>query len=462
MSVASLVSPTSPHTMDHMNGRPYESSPLSNGDIPSRRESVDSRLGQNFGDLKLASSPYHSNNHSTASIQSTLAQQRNPGDRHPNRFSNTYQPNTQRQPETPNNRHSRVAPTITGPSSGSIARAREPTKGQAWAWPEEECHTRKFALRASHPEEAAALQGGAIMESRRNSYASSVDNSSIWTSDSRAPDVKQQPQDVRSPGQAIADSPPYIASAQDARHAEQRSAETKLPPGQRRLEDGMPTEPQQQPAAEFKTTHHHTLQHKQVANLQNEGSTPTTSQPYSRTPELRVSHKIAERKRRTEMKDLFDALRDRMPQDRGAKASKWEILSKAITEHKAQSETIENLYKQVRSLRGEIDGLRRESFGLRTENSQLRAENGSLHQTIAQLKGLPIPQAAPAPPPPAPMEGYAYTQAPPPNALPPIRSLEGPVQPAPESMSGVQYQNQPEPPRVNGYQPEPPRYDVRY
>ena len=76
------------------------------------------------------------------------------------------------------------------------------------------------------------------------------------------------------------------------------------------------------------TTHHHTLQHRTIASIQNESMPPQGIGNYSRTPELRVSHKLAERKRRSEMKDLFEDLNKAVPSNAGTKASKWEILTK--------------------------------------------------------------------------------------------------------------------------------------
>jgi hypothetical protein len=437
MTVASMVTPTTPASADQamlrsLDRQSYESAPNSaglsvNGDSHSRRESVDSRINQGFGDMRLAGSPYASNNQSTTSIQSSLQQQRNPGSgperQSLSRYSNSYQPSSQRLPEAPKQGGPRTAPTITGPATGNIARAPEPTKGQAWAFPEEEVQRLPSAARPSG--DTGSRQGTSFLDSRRSSIADSIASSQFTT-------------------------------------------ESRLPPGQRRLEDGMPVEYQRlsRASSEFPSVshHHHSLQHKQIGDLQGEDAgSPGSGQPYSRTPELRISHKLAERKRRTEMKELFETLRDLMPQERGSKASKWEILTKAIAEHQKQQDCIRSLTSHWQQSQQELENMRRESNGLRLENSQLRSELSNLSaagHSAAPVNGAPLAGHPAAPP--TPMESYSadpYTRgnrvdpyAPRGTELPPLRSLNGAVQPTPESMTGVQYQN--EPTRVNGFRTE--------
>ncbi|KAI1045615.1 hypothetical protein LB505_004812 [Fusarium chuoi] len=183
------------------------------------------------------------------------------------------------------------------------------------------------------------------------------------------------------------------------------------------------------------------MQHKQLSDLQaEEGNGSTGSQPYSRTPELRVSHKLAERKRRTEMKELFDQLRDLMPQERGSKASKWEILTKAIAEHQKQQDIIRALQDHYKSNTAENELLRRDVHALRMENQQLRSElNSSSSRPPLSSAATPAPQAA----------TYQTDPYPNPNRpeLPPLRSLRNSIPNGPDSMTGVQYDS----PRTNGY-----------
>ncbi|KAI3323576.1 hypothetical protein HD806DRAFT_535404 [Xylariaceae sp. AK1471] len=396
MSVASMVSPASPGSVRF--DRPLSLESIPSGALggttsigpESRRESVDSRINHSFGDLRLGGSPYASANQSTTSIHASFVQQRNPREHlSVHRISNGYQPSAERTPE--GHVKARTAPAITGPATSTIARAAEPTKGQAWAFPEDEIQR-----------VPSGIASGTFLDSRRSSIAESI-ASSQFTADSR------------------------------------------LPPGQRRLDDGLGPDFQRLSgnSNDFQTVHHHTLQHKQLSDLQSEENSPHNgSQPYSRTPELRVSHKLAERKRRTEMKELFDQLRDLMPQERGSKASKWEILSKAITEHQRQSDHIKQLTSHYQNAMQEAEMLRREMERLRMENNQLR--NG------AAAGSGPANQPTPAQQPPAdPYAQDPYGRASRPE-LPPLRALSGNLPNGPESMTGVQYEGQ----RPNGFRPD--------
>lgn len=398
MSVAAMVSPTTPGSADP---RRFERpTSLDSGVVHdimgpgSRRESVDSRINQGFHDMRLGgNSPYASHNQSTTSIQNTLNQQRNPRPGLDNlsvhRISNGYQPSSDRNPEHP--KIIRTAPAITGPATSNIARAAEPTKGQAWAFPEEEIQ------RISHHEQ--------YLDSRRSSIAESIASSQFTT-------------------------------------------ESRLPPGQRRLDEPADFNNRlSSTSSDFPPVHHHSLQHKQIGDLRDDDAASRTgSQPYSRTPELRKSHKLAERKRRTEMKELFDQLRDLMPQERGSKASKWEILTKAISEHQRMADVMRMVQSQNTTLAQENDGLRQDNHNLRVDIQRLQNE---LHNT--RLQQSPTGQAPPqsqVPPPQA--VGYQADPYAARRELPPIRGLNGNMPNGPDSMTGVQY----EAPRVNGYRPE--------
>ncbi|KAI8576805.1 hypothetical protein K450DRAFT_255060 [Umbelopsis ramanniana AG] len=105
------------------------------------------------------------------------------------------------------------------------------------------------------------------------------------------------------------------------------------------------------------------------------------SAPFSRSPELRVTHRLAERKRRREMRDLFDELRDVLPVDKSLKTSKWEILSRGkcrwtcalvygpILISLTAVEYIDMLKNKEHANAQEIDALRREIGSLRYGNN---------------------------------------------------------------------------------------------
>ncbi|KAH0498443.1 hypothetical protein TgHK011_005696 [Trichoderma gracile] len=407
MSVASMVSPNPTSNIDRRFDRPtsLDTASISGATLGeglasiagSRRESVDSRIGRDFSDMRLGNSPYASNNQSTSSIQNTLHQQRNP---RPNfealavhRISNGYLPSAERNPEPA--KVVRTAPTITGPTTGLIARAAEPTKGQAWAFPEDD------------------LRGGGGDNQRAGNNL--LNNHSSY-------DVSRR--------SSVTES---IASSQF-------TTESRLPPGQRRFEDG--SQLSRMNSSDFPPVHHHSIPHKQLSGLQAEETNGASgSQPYSRTPELRVSHKLAERKRRTEMKELFDQLRDLMPQERGSKASKWEILTKAIAEHQKQSEHIRLLQNHISTVMADNEMLRRELQGIQMERH-------------SQYMGSMDRQQAQAPPPAHAGPSSSYSSDPyasaPRTELPPLRSISNGIPNGPDSMTGVQY----EAPRANGYRQE--------
>ncbi|EIM88421.1 uncharacterized protein STEHIDRAFT_110159 [Stereum hirsutum FP-91666 SS1] len=129
--------------------------------------------------------------------------------------------------------------------------------------------------------------------------------------------------------------------------------------------------------------------------------------PYSRSPELRVSHKLAERKRRKEMKDLFDELRDQLPADRGMKAT-IDFIVQLKHSHQDMNREIEMLRHELDSIR---QGVPPPPFG-----------PGGPHP-VMYGQGPPPPGMVPGhfPPPPG-------SSIPPPQSGPPPPSHQPPLQ----------------------------------
>ncbi|KAE8829104.1 hypothetical protein CFE70_008391 [Pyrenophora teres f. teres 0-1] len=135
--------------------------------------------------------------------------------------------------------------------------------------------------------------------------------------------------------------------------------------------------------SDIPSTHHHSMQHRSVTSLQSMDQTsplPPGTGSYSRTPELRVSHKMAERKRRSEMKNLFDDLNAILPNSPGNKSSKWEVLTKSIEHIKMINTSNHNLRKDLNRLQLEADAARRMPQG-----QQAHHETESLRQEVTAL-----------------------------------------------------------------------------
>ncbi|KAK5129383.1 hypothetical protein LTR08_003543 [Meristemomyces frigidus] len=123
------------------------------------------------------------------------------------------------------------------------------------------------------------------------------------------------------------------------------------------------------------------MQHRSISALQSDNMSVSGVGNYSRTPELRISHKLAERKRRSEMKDLFEDLNKAVPNNGGTKASKWEILTKAI-------EYLHNTQHNERQLQSDVQRLQRDSDYAREshkENEMLKTEVQVMHQALRRL-----------------------------------------------------------------------------
>ncbi|KAL8946510.1 MAG: hypothetical protein Q9222_007105 [Ikaeria aurantiellina] len=266
----------------------------------------------------------------------------------------------------------RTAPKISANPMREIYNADKPTAGQPYAFPDPD-------MRGSSASSEDPRHASTAGLSRRNSDHASI-NSSLYTVDSHHP-------------------------------------------GSQRTVDGDGVQ----------ATHHHSLQHRQVSHLAGESDSPDATSPYSRTPALRASHKMAERKRRTEMKFLFDSLRNQIPANHGSKSSKWEILSKASEYIK----TLEGIKTENQAAHNRLQTAVQDCESARRENESLRQENQRLFQEMNAYRNVRHTDMVQQPPPMGPPH---YGAPPAPMSIDPSRSLPPLTNGIhASSMQGVQY-----------------------
>ncbi|KAI5302192.1 hypothetical protein KEM56_000933 [Ascosphaera pollenicola] len=389
----------------------------------------------------------------------------------------------------------RIAPTIAENPEAEIYNAENPTRGKAYAFPDPLLGNGTVGSARSSLHSASGSATGPVRRfSRRMSGASfGSGNGSISR---RSGEVT-----------SAVDSTTDEKLAKRERKVVSIYGEGRLPEGQ----------------LELPLNHHHPMQHKQVRSLIGDpaspnlnGPSPTPSipnlsitpsgptsagtsaasthsgtarssisaSPYSRTPELRVSHKLAERKRRSEMKDCFEMLRARLPSSipgngngssNGSsggsgsnKASKWETLQRSIEyidhlekslaasrEREKEREVLlaQQHRQDMDNARGQMENVVR---GLQSEIEELRARVSNAEALSASAahahQGTPL-----TPPSAVGMSGHNHGHGAMPNGgfgridagrtLPPLiggmiahSSSSGPgTVGSPTAMQGVQY-----------------------
>ena len=331
--------PSSAFSSQRNSAAPNQSIDLSlhrgSGDFDnSRRGSVDSRIHQGMDSLRLGgpTSPYNqSANASQSSLASSLQQQRGiqtNGYRHSGGSApmSPYWSKNGISTSLASRLPGRIAPPIMEHPRSEGMFAEEPVRGQPWAFPD-----------PGAPE--GPRRDSQI--SRRASDASSFTNS-IYSDMSRLP-----------PGQQGESSKSFTIRPM--------------------ISDNF---------VELPNHHHHTAMpsHDRIASLKGDPDSPTNPTPYSRTPELRVTHKLAERKRRSEMKDCFEQLRNKLPAGQQNKSSKWETLARGTT---ASSSSL-----PILTMSAAIDYISQLEGQNKSTRIELDRQRDQMHQMEMQLKEL--------------------------------------------------------------------------